>query len=165
MSKKVVVTQLGLNPSSCNDKQIGVGTAVTVYYKDTVCFLEGKHQHIVMFNPPPSPGQKRQAEEMQQPSSKKLKPSTDSPSKPKASEPVPWLDASLGRLVEGGDGKGGEWRELAGGKMYVRLVSGEEGAGKIAAFDLDWTIIATQSGRVFPKDIHDWRVSGGGDGG
>ena len=164
LKKKVVVTQLGLNPSSCNDEQIGVGIDVTVYYKETLCFLEGKHKHIIIFNPPPSPGQKRQTEEMQ-PASKKLKPSTDSPSKPKPSRPVPWLDASLGRLVEGDDGKGGEWREIAGGKMYVRLVQGDLGGQKIAAFDLDWTIIATQSGRVFPKDIHDWRVSAGGAGG
>ena len=160
--KKVVVTQLGLNPSGCSkDKQIGVGNDVTIYHKETLSFLEGKHQHIIIFDPPPTPGQKRQVEEM--PATKKLKPSTDSPSKP--SPPAPWLDANLGRLVEGDDGRGGEWREIAGGKMYVRLVNSEAGGEKIAAFDLDWTIIATQSGRVFPKDINDWRVSGGeGDG-
>jgi bifunctional polynucleotide phosphatase/kinase len=27
---------------------------------------------------------------------------------------------------------------------------------KIAAFDMDWTIIKTQSGATFPKDKNDW---------
>ena len=27
---------------------------------------------------------------------------------------------------------------------------------KIAAFDLDWTLIKTQSGSTFPKDKNDW---------
>ena len=150
--KRVVVTQLGLNQSSCNDKAIGVGNNITLYYKDTLCFLEGKHRHIIMFNPPPSPGKKRQAEERDVPLSssptKKLKPA----------KPVPWLDTSSGRLVAGDDGKGGEWRELAGGKFYVRMVNSDLGGEKIAAFDIDGTLITTQSGRVFPKDINDWRV-------
>ena len=154
LKKRVVVTQLGLNPSSCNDEAIGVGNDVTLHYKETLCFLEGKHRHIIMFNPPPSPGQKRPAEEkdvaLSTPPTKKLK-----------AAPVPWLDTSPGRLVAGDDGKGGEWREVAGGKFYVRMVSSDGGGEKIAAFDIDGTLITTQSGRVFPKDINDWRVRRG----
>ena len=158
--KRVIVTQLGLNPSSCNDKVIGVGNDATLYYKETLCFLEGTHRHIIIFNPPPSPGQKRPAEEedvpLSTPPPKKLKPAG-----PGGSLPVPWLDGSPGRLVAKDDGKGGEWREVAGGKLYVRRVDSDLGGEKIAAFDIDWTLIATQSGRVFPKDINDWRVSEG----
>ena len=29
--------------------------------------------------------------------------------------------------------------------------------GQIAGFDIDGTIITTQSGRVFPKDMTDWK--------
>jgi len=34
---------------------------------------------------------------------------------------------------------------------------GLEGRERVAAFDLDWTVIGTMSGKVFPRDIHDWR--------
>ena len=71
---------------------------------------------------------------------------------------VPWVDDSLGDVVTDDDGRGGEWRKLAEGRLYVRLVNGDEGSSKIAAFDIDGTIITTQSGRVFPKDEHDWRI-------
>ena len=28
---------------------------------------------------------------------------------------------------------------------------------QVAAFDLDWCVIGTASGKVFPKDLHDWK--------
>ena len=28
---------------------------------------------------------------------------------------------------------------------------------QVAAFDLDWCVIGTASGRVFPRDLHDWK--------
>ena len=56
------------------------------------------------------------------------------------------------------DGNGGEWRNIAGGRLYVRLPKDDPGGEKIAAFDIDGTLITTQSGNVFPKDENDWRV-------
>ena len=29
---------------------------------------------------------------------------------------------------------------------------------RIAAFDMDWTLIQTKSGRVFPVNHHDWKL-------
>jgi bifunctional polynucleotide phosphatase/kinase len=41
-------------------------------------------------------------------------------------------------------------------KNYEIIDTGTKGSSKIAAFDLDHTLIKTKSGRVFPKDINDW---------
>ena len=105
-----------------------------------------------MFNPPPS--KKRKVDE------KETKLSAMSPSKKNKaspSDPV-LLDRSLGRLESDDDGNGGEWRNIAGGRLYVRLPKDDPGGEKIAAFDIDGTLITTQSGNVFPKDENDWRV-------
>lgn len=43
-------------------------------------------------------------------------------------------------------------------KLYIFTSKGVAGSDKIAGFDIDGTIITTQSGNVFPKDINDWRI-------
>nr|CAD7399103.1 unnamed protein product [Timema poppensis] len=43
--------------------------------------------------------------------------------------------------------------------VSANLLGGVFDLLKIAAYDLDGTIIMTQSGRVFPKDVHDWKIA------
>ncbi|XP_067144815.1 uncharacterized protein F21D5.5 [Centruroides vittatus] len=50
------------------------------------------------------------------------------------------------------------WEEEDDGKLFVYTHEKVEAKSKIAAFDLDHTIITTKSGRVFPVDTHDWRI-------
>merc|ERR1719342_989486 len=71
---------------------------------------------------------------------------------------APWFDDSLGSLVTEDDGKDGEWREVAGGKLFVRIDKNGSDSSKIASFDIDGTLITTKSGRVFPLDEHDWKI-------
>lgn len=52
------------------------------------------------------------------------------------------------------------WEEIDGGKLI--LFTSDPGAqhkSKIAAFDLDGTIITTQSGKVFPTNCQDWKLN------
>ena len=63
-----------------------------------------------------------------------------------------------GSLVTEDDGKDGEWREVAGGKLFVRIDKNGSDSSKVAAFDIDGTLITTKSGRVFPLDEHDWKI-------
>ena len=50
-----------------------------------------------------------------------------------------------------------KWQKLYDGLVYVMTSEGCQASQKIAAFDLDWTLIGTKSGNVFPKDPKDWR--------
>jgi len=50
-----------------------------------------------------------------------------------------------------------KWEKLYNGLVYVMTSQGCKPSPKIAAFDMDWTLIGTKSGNVFPKDNTDWR--------
>lgn len=51
------------------------------------------------------------------------------------------------------------WEELDDGKLYIFTAKGVTSSSKIAGYDIDWTIITTKSGRVFPKDCDDWQIA------
>ena len=70
---------------------------------------------------------------------------------------VPWFDSSAG-IVLVGEKDGVEWRQVGNRKVLVRTEVRNEGKDKIAAFDIDGTLITTMSGRVFPTDINDWKI-------
>ena len=51
------------------------------------------------------------------------------------------------------------WEELTKStQIHVMTVQGCEPRPKIAAFDMDGTLICTKSGRVFPTNIDDWQL-------
>ncbi|XP_064641218.1 bifunctional polynucleotide phosphatase/kinase-like [Lineus longissimus] len=43
-------------------------------------------------------------------------------------------------------------------KLLMHTSRGVQASSKIAGFDMDGTIICTQSGRTFPTDINDWKI-------
>lgn len=50
------------------------------------------------------------------------------------------------------------WTQLAEHNVLLFNSEGLEHKSKIAAFDLDGTLITTKSGKVFPVNSHDWRI-------
>ncbi|XP_046649857.1 uncharacterized protein F21D5.5-like [Daphnia pulicaria] len=51
------------------------------------------------------------------------------------------------------------WEEIDNGKLIIFTSDGVQHKSKIAAFDLDGTIITTQSGKVFPTNCQDWKLN------
>lgn len=51
----------------------------------------------------------------------------------------------------------GVWEEIDGGQLLIFTSNNVLPKAKIAAFDLDGTIITTLSGHAFPKDKNDWK--------
>ena len=159
----VKLTQIGLNTSRAKGEAVGVRKTVTLRHEDTIEVLDGQYKYKLFFNPPPPLKQVEKGKYDLSDKEVKLQPSSGVIKMPVTKKQrtvgrVPWFDDSLGDVVSDNDGRGGEWRKLAEGRLFVRLVEGDGGSSKIAAFDIDGTIITTQSGRVFPKDEHDWRI-------
>ena len=51
----------------------------------------------------------------------------------------------------------GSWTDIDGGKLIIYSFMDPKPSATVAAFDMDGTLITTQSGRVFPKDDRDWK--------
>ncbi|XP_055536336.1 uncharacterized protein F21D5.5-like isoform X2 [Wyeomyia smithii] len=51
------------------------------------------------------------------------------------------------------------WEEIDGKQLYVFHSKGLMSSEKIAAYDMDGTLIKTKSGNVFPKTIDDWQLA------
>ena len=184
---RVTVRQLGANSSGVRGEVLGRGGEVQVGHGDRLELLVGEGGHTVLFNPPPrkeeiqektkSPskeekfasffktgkgdkgkasingeGKRKGTMANTESEVKKLKKDDDGG----GGRPSRWLVGGAGRVSDSGGWA--EWREVADGALLVATEHGLPGGERVAAFDIDGTIITTQSGRVFPKDIHDWRI-------
>lgn len=155
---QVKVTQIGLNTSQANKKDIGVKKSVTLGHEDSLSVLTNLYEYKVIFDPPPTKKESSENDVLKRLNSgdhkmaKKLK--TGFEVEVKTESTRAWFDDSLGTVVTEDDGRGGQWRRLADGRLFVRMVTGDQGQSKIAAFDIDGTLITTKSGRVFPVDEH-----------
>ncbi|CAH0751423.1 unnamed protein product [Diatraea saccharalis] len=52
-----------------------------------------------------------------------------------------------------------KWEEIDNGELYIYTPKGVRSSMKIAAFDMDGTLIKTKSGKVHPVDINDWQIA------
>lgn len=54
-----------------------------------------------------------------------------------------------------------KWESFNSGKLLVYTSDGCVGSNKIAAYDMDGTLITTKSGKVFPTNNDDWKLAFG----
>lgn len=51
------------------------------------------------------------------------------------------------------------WDVIDKGELYIFTPKGMKSSNKIAAFDMDGTLIKTKSGKVHPVDTNDWQIA------
>lgn len=83
-------------------------------------------------------------------------------------ESVKCISAVIGKMLDsskqieeqlGPPQEAGHWSHPKSGSVLVYTAAGVRGSSKIAAYDMDGTLILTKSGRVFPKDMYDWQLA------
>jgi len=170
LSCRVKVVQRGGNSSVVDGRELIKDKEVIGKHEDKVELVKGSHFYAILFSPAPDGTENNKCvEEIAVSLPPTKSPVTAKGSGKRASEESlvsdrkkmklsgcrPWMDESEGRVIfsEGW----AEWREVGDGAMIAATEHGLQGATKVAAFDLDWCVIGTASGKVFPKDLHDWK--------
>uniref|UniRef100_A0A4Y0BI43 FHA_2 domain-containing protein n=1 Tax=Anopheles funestus TaxID=62324 RepID=A0A4Y0BI43_ANOFN len=182
----VLVKPLGLNPSVLNGQELQRNVGYEAVHGDTIELLPGMYKYVFEFiyEPTMSPqdtslhkskqntgqsstdrnhshrnstssttGSSKRSRDEGSPSeasSKRSKSRTEpSPSVKEESKPKPSLSPSTE----------GKWESLDDKLLHIYTSAGVVASEKIAAYDMDGTLIKTKSGNVFPKSIDDWQIA------
>jgi len=158
--------QKGGNPSKSGKTVIRMEDHIILRHMDTIELLEDQYKYLIIFNPPPpakldvktnydtkeclvpKPLKRSLEKNVEESSKKKICVSDD--------RNIPWFHIDKGSTFKNKETL--EWWRCYDGKLLVMSSLNAKQSSKIAAFDIDGTIITTQSGKVFPTDKHDWKL-------
>ncbi|KZC14846.1 Bifunctional polynucleotide phosphatase/kinase [Dufourea novaeangliae] len=129
---KVFIQQLGKRPCGFNGFKTRKDVKFIGNHEDCLEILYGKHTYQIEFNPPP--------------------PKTFLPEK----RPRDTNSEQKGTSINLDEHS--SWESKDSGALLMYTTQGVEGRSKIAAYDMDGTLITTRSGLVFPKDYDDWQL-------
>ncbi|XP_076242930.1 polynucleotide kinase 3'-phosphatase [Calliopsis andreniformis] len=182
---KVLIQQIGKRPCGFNGFKTNRDIKFVGKHGDRLEMLYGKYAYEIEFNPPPPPSlpEKRTREyetndETEGGSSKvaKIDSQDMNSSGYKKEEEVQEEkhttknDGILKFLkrekmsfdkpedTQGTNGENDVWESKDNGALIIYTSGPVEGRSKIAAYDMDGTLITTRSGLVFPKDFDDWQL-------
>ncbi|XP_034237622.1 uncharacterized protein F21D5.5 [Thrips palmi] len=131
----VMVRHLGTNFSAVNGRPLGRNGETVAQHGDTVNFLLGQFEYVVEFDPCK---RKLDCDE-----------SEDEPNTSKKAREDPGTSSQFEQDT---------WQSIENGKLLTFLSKGCHCSDKIAAYDMDGTIITTKSGKVFPENPNDWKI-------
>lgn len=118
-----------------------------VSHGNRIEILLNNYIHIVEFDPPP--------EDYEPPkqNKRKLEDSNQDALPRKMSKIETDTKADIKETMEN------KWEEIDGGEVYIFTSKGVKSSSKVAAFDMDGTLIKTKSGKVHPVDTNDWQIA------
>jgi len=169
----VECTQMGGNPSKVGGRVLKMGSSATLRHREVLELLSGQYKYSVIFNPPPPPIAKTEKGEengLKRAEDKHLKrklshdSSTAESRSPKrtltgrsdSSDHPFWFTPETPKSIQS---KGSfNWMTAYEGRLLTMRTEKVDDSEKIAAFDLDGTIIGTKSGKVFAVDKNDWKI-------
>ncbi|KAB7506957.1 Bifunctional polynucleotide phosphatase/kinase [Armadillidium nasatum] len=156
---KVKYKHIGPNDGGYMGKAVKCGEVLELKHKDVIEFLFGLHPHEIVFDPEPneslSPVANAALKEVD--NSETLTSDSCSDEKPVVASKRK-LDTSSDNISKKlcTNSSDNTW-ENYNNELLVYNKRMKK-CDKIAAYDLDGTLITTASGRVFPKDVNDWKI-------
>ncbi|KAL0883203.1 hypothetical protein ABMA27_016639 [Loxostege sticticalis] len=145
----VELTQLGVNPSGLDGFALKRNVPYKVGHGSKLEVLLNNYIHIIEFDPPP------EGSDNQKHSSKRKlddEESTATQTKKIKAESAP-TESGVKEAMDD------TWDDVDRGELYIFTAKGVKSSKKIAAFDMDGTLIKTKSGKVHPVDINDWQIA------
>lgn len=145
----VEIKQLGINTSGLDGFALKKNTPYKVGHGSKLEVLLNNYIHVIEFNPAPEDNDKPKAS-----SKRKLVEEDISLRKKKMKSEIESTDSN--NIVEATEDV---WDEIDRGELYVFTSKYVKSSKKIAAFDMDGTLIKTKSGKVHPVDTNDWQIA------
>ncbi|KAK6623979.1 hypothetical protein RUM44_010836 [Polyplax serrata] len=151
--KNVAITQIGRNACGLNGMALKKDSTVTVKHGDRIEILLGQYIHVIEFEPPPdTTGNLKKTRKSVSSSA------SDSQTSNKSAKHVLEVEDDKSTAKRSRLDIKSDWESVDDGKLLVYTPENVKPSCKIAAYDLDGTIIGTASGKVFPKNKDDWKI-------
>lgn len=146
----VEVKQLGVNPSGLDGFSLVKKKTYKVEHGSRIEVLLNNYIHVIEFDPPPQDCDNPRSQHK-----RKLEEDEDVSRKRKSLKTEVNSEVSLDIKAAMED----LWEDVNQGELYVFTSKGVKSSSKIAAFDMDGTLIKTKSGKVHPVDTFDWQIA------
>lgn len=145
----VAVELLGVNPSTLNDSVLEKDKEYSAKDGDIIEIIPKKYAYKVSFE---TIG--KQNEKLQSSKKRKLEDNDDQP----AAKQRKW---EIDICVDAKNTSNLLWRSYNDGRLLIYTAKNCNPRKKIAAYDMDGTLITTKSGKVFPVNRDDWKPAFG----